>query len=179
MKIDWKNIDIKDLAGLISDTLRKDGIDAVLVGGACVSIYSRNRYMSYDLDYITYEDRDKVREALKKIGFFEKNQCFYHQFCRFFIEFVAPPVAVGKQSVQEFEELPTLFGQIKLLRPVDSVKDRLASFYHWSDKEGLVQALQICHEKSIDLKEVQEWSRREGFIEKFDQFLTAYKLQER
>jgi len=46
MKIDWKNIDIKELAGLISESLRMDGIDAVLVGGACVSIYSKNRYMS-------------------------------------------------------------------------------------------------------------------------------------
>lgn len=35
--IDWKHIDIKDLAGLVSKCLREDGIDAVLVGGACVS----------------------------------------------------------------------------------------------------------------------------------------------
>lgn len=53
MKIDWENIDLKDLAGLISESLRRDGIDAVLVGGACVSIYSNSRYMSYDLDYVT------------------------------------------------------------------------------------------------------------------------------
>jgi hypothetical protein len=112
MKIDWKSIDIKDLAGLVSDTLRQDGIDTVLVGGACVSIYSQNRYMSYDLDYITYEDKSKVAKSLEKIGFREKNQCFYHQLCRFFIEFVPPPAAVGRQPIYEFEEMTTSFARL-------------------------------------------------------------------
>jgi len=178
VKIDWKSIDIKDLAGLISDTLRKDGIDTVLVGGACVSIYSQNRYMSYDLDYITYEDKSRVAKSLEKIGFREKNQCFYHQLCQFFIEFVPPPIAVGRQPIYEFEEMATSFGRIKLLKPIDCVKDRLASFYHWSDKEGLMQALEICLERSIDMKELQVWSQEEGFVEKFEQFLKMFTSRE-
>lgn len=54
MEVNWKSIDIRGLAGLISAHLRKYKIDAVLVGGACVSIYSRNEYFSYDLDYVTF-----------------------------------------------------------------------------------------------------------------------------
>ena len=38
MQVDWENTDIKGLAGLISSRLRRHNIDAVLVGGACVSI---------------------------------------------------------------------------------------------------------------------------------------------
>jgi hypothetical protein len=54
--INWSSISLKDLAGYISEELKKRGIDTILVGGACVTIYSNNKYQSYDLDYITYDD---------------------------------------------------------------------------------------------------------------------------
>lgn len=44
--IDWENISLKELAGYVSEELRKRGIDVILVGGACVTIYSENRYQS-------------------------------------------------------------------------------------------------------------------------------------
>lgn len=47
MKIEWQKIGIKELAALISGKLRENGIDAILVGGACVSIYTKNRYQSF------------------------------------------------------------------------------------------------------------------------------------
>jgi len=45
MKI--KKLSIKDLAIYLSDYLRKNGIDTVLSGGACVTIYTDNKYFSY------------------------------------------------------------------------------------------------------------------------------------
>lgn len=70
--INWSTISLRDLAGFISEELRKRGIDTVLVGGACVTIYSENRYQSHDLDYVTYEDMRKVKKALQELGFIEK-----------------------------------------------------------------------------------------------------------
>lgn len=64
------------MAGYVSEGLRKRDIDTVLVGGACVTIYSENRYQSYDLDYITYEDMRKVKKALQEMGFIEKSGFF-------------------------------------------------------------------------------------------------------
>lgn len=61
--IDWSTITLKELAGFITQELRKRGIDTILVGGACVSIYSENRYQSYDLDYIAFEDMKKVKQT--------------------------------------------------------------------------------------------------------------------
>ena len=69
--IDWTTISLRDLAGYLSEELRKRGIDTILVGGACVTIYSENRYQSYDLDYITYVDMKKVKKALAELGFME------------------------------------------------------------------------------------------------------------
>lgn len=79
--IDWTAISLQDLAGFISEELKKRGIDTVLVGGACVTIYSENRYQSYDLDYVTYEDVKKVKKALGELGFTEKHKNFQHEGC--------------------------------------------------------------------------------------------------
>ncbi len=40
MNVDWKNIGIKELAAIVSGRLSDEGIEAILVGGACVSIWS-------------------------------------------------------------------------------------------------------------------------------------------
>ena len=168
--IDWSTISLRDLAGYLSEELRKRDIDTILVGGACVTIYSENRYQSYDLDYITYADMKKVKKALAEIGFIEKQKYFEHEGCPWFVEFVAPPVAVGEEPVQKFNMVKTSLGTIKLLYPIDSVKDRLAGFYHWNDKQALEQALSICVEHIVDLQELEDWSIREKQREKFQVF---------
>jgi len=41
MNIDWQKAGIKKLVAIISAHLQKNGIEVVLVGGACVSLYLR------------------------------------------------------------------------------------------------------------------------------------------
>ena len=173
--IDWKNITLKELAGYVSEELRKRGIETILVGSACVTIYSENRYQSYDLDYVTYEDMRKVKKALLEMGFTEEACYFQHPECPWFVEFVSPPAAVGNEYVRDFGIVETRFGRIKLLRPVDSVKDRLGAYYHWNDRQGLEQAINICLEQNIDLSDVERWSSSEGHSSKYTMFLEKFK----
>lgn len=91
------------------------------------------------------------------------------------MEFVAPPAAIGKEYVRNFGCVETSFGKIKLLRPVDSVKDRLGSYYHWNDLQGLEQAINICLEQDVDLTEVESWSLSEGQSKKYSIFLKQRK----
>lgn len=172
---DLSTISLRDLAGFLSEELRKKGIDTILVGGACVTIYSENRYQSYDLDYVTYEDMRKVKKALKELGFTEKQKLFVYKNCPWFVEFVSPPVAVGNEPIKKFSNVKTPLGVIKMLRPIDSVKDRLSGFYHWNDKESLEQALNICCKQKINLAEVKKWSIKEGQISKFEIFIQTLK----
>jgi len=170
--IDWKNISFENLAGYISEQLRQEGIETVLVGGACVTIYSKNRYQSYDLDFVTYEDVKKVRNVLINLGFKEKSGCFRHEDCPWFVEFVSPPVAIGNEPVEKLNTLETPLGMIKMLSPTDSVKDRLSAYYHWDDTQTLDQAVQICQEQAVDIKDVERWSEREEMSEKLQVFLS-------
>jgi len=165
--VNFANIDAKDLAGLICQNFKEDGIEAILVGGSCVTIYSNNRYLSADLDYVTYEELGKVERSLKKIGFIKVGKYFAHPSCALYIDFVTEPVAIGNEIIQKFEELESKYGVLKLLTVTDCVRDRLLSFYHWDDRQGLNQAIEVCLDHSIDMKKLREWSKKEGFEKNF------------
>lgn len=176
-KINFKNITLEKLAAIISEKLKEHEIDSVLVGGGCVSIYSKNRYQSYDLDYVTYEDMKKVEKVLNELDFQKEGRYFKNKNCEHYIEFVSPPVAIGNEPIDNYEYHRTSFGTIKMLTPTDSIKDRLAAFYHWNDKQSLDQALLIYKKihKRIDIKEIKKWSEQEGHLKKFEIFLEHLK----
>ena len=167
-KIDWKNLDIKELAILISSELKKNNIDTVLVGGACVTIYTSNKYLSMDIDYVTHSTIKDLKQVMEKIGFYQKSgRHFEHPKCRFFIEFLPPPVSIGNEiPVTEFNHIKSL----KLFTPSDCVKDRLSAYYHWNDPQSLDQALMVAKSQKINIKEIKKWSEKEGNIEKYYRF---------
>jgi hypothetical protein len=172
-KIDWENINIKELAGIISTQLHNNDIDAVLVGGACVSIYSKNEYLSHDLDYISYSMLKDIKPCLDAIGFKQeaKNR-FVKDECDFYIEFLSPPVAIGKEApIKNFNQISTEKGEITLLTPTDCVKDRLAAYYHWGDPQSLEQALLVARRQNINIKDIEIWSKGERNLEEYKKFL--------
>lgn len=57
---------------------------------------------------------------------------------------------------------------LRLLSPTDCVKDRLAAFYHWDDRQSLDQAILVCRDNNVDLKEIERWSLNEGMKNKFE-----------
>lgn len=172
MKIDWKNISIKDLAALVCKTLNDKEIDAVLVGGACVTIYTTNQYVSYDLDFVSHTSLKKISRVLSDIGFRrESTRHFVRKDCPFFIEFVAPPLSIGSEPVKYRKTFKSRLGELVLLTPTDSVKDRLAAFYHWNDSEALEQAVMVAKAQKVNLGEIRRWSGNEGHKEKYAVFL--------
>lgn len=169
--MNFANFDLKDLACFIYETLQKAGIDAVLVGGACVSIYSQNRYQSSDLDFVSYEELQLIEKALEPLGFRRTGRCFFHDNCPFLLDFVNPPISVGNESIRHFETMKTSFGSLQLLTPTDCVKDRLASYFHWNDAQALEQALLVAESHVIDLNNLKRWAKAEEHSDKLKTFL--------
>jgi hypothetical protein len=174
--MNFRDPDLKEFACLIYETLKVNGINAVLVGGACVSIYSENRYQSSDLDFATYEEMKPIEKALKKLGFERTGRQFSRSDCPYLIDFVNPPIAVGQEAVHEFKTLKTSAGSLRLLSPTDCVKDRLASFFHWNDAQALEQALMVAENHSVDLQDLKRWAKAEGFEKKLGSFLERLKI---
>jgi len=179
VKIDWKKIGIKELAALSSEKLRGQGIDTILVGGACVSIYTKNEYESFDLDFVTHAGMKTVASVLAELGFRrQSSRHFIHPECPFFIEFVAPPAAVGNEPLRGEKKLKTALGTLVLMTPTDSVKDRLAAYYHWNDQQALEQALMVAKSQKINYSDIKRWSEQEGHSEKYRQFLERQRRVE-
>ena len=171
MKIKWEAISIRTLAAVISDALRKKDIEVTLVGGACVSIYAKNKYISYDLDFVTENSIKELVPILAELGFKRKNgRLFEHPECKFLLDFPAPPIAIGNEPVFKFNSIKTNRGIIRLLTPTDCVKDRLTAYFFWNDHQVLEQALLVAKNNRVNLAKIKKWAEKEGAMEKFEIF---------
>ena len=166
------NMTGEELAAFVQEHLRPKQIDMVLSGGACVSIYSSNRYVSMDLDLINHRSvsprRSVLREAMREMGFREEGRHFRHPDSEFFVEFPGGPLAVGEEPVKRVDERRTATGILRLISPTDCVKDRLTWYYHDGDRQCLEQAILVAEENDIDLAEVERWSQVEGKKDEFE-----------
>jgi hypothetical protein len=162
-------LSIGELAALVAGHLRSKGIEVVLVGGACISIYTENRYSSFDLDFVAtgIASRKQIKAALAELNFFENQRYFKNSETDFFVEFPSGPLAVGDEPPAEISTITFPTGILRLLSPTDSVKDRLAAYYHWKDQQSLEQAILVTRDQPVDLDEVQRWSAKEGFADLF------------
>jgi hypothetical protein len=171
--MDFKDISICDLAIFLCDHLANRGIETVLSGGACVSIYTKNKFLSYDLDFVLLDSSHKKRisKILEKIGFRPAGRHFRHSDTPFIVEFLSPPLSVGEEPVKKIQTIEENERKLKLLSPADCVKDRLAAYYHWNDRPSLEQAVMVSLAQSVDLKEIKRWSSKEGMGDKYLTFL--------
>jgi hypothetical protein len=167
---------IAKLAAYVCSHLESHGIRVVLSGGSCVSIYTDNHYVSMDLDFIDrlHTARRTLKQVLAEIGFTEKNRYFGHPETEYFLEFPSGPLAVGGEPVGAIHEMILETGVLKLLSPTDCVKDRLAAFYHWNDRQCLQQAVWVAQEREVDWAEIERWSGKEGALEKFEEFRRSF-----
>lgn len=69
--------------------------------------------------------------------------------------------------MKDIEELSFETGILFLLSPTDCVKDRLAAYYFWSDRQALEQAKLVSESQPVDLDEIRRWSEVEDQLDKF------------
>lgn len=165
------------VAACVWAALNRAGIRAVLSGGACASLYSRGAYQSSDLDFIlqtatSSRDLDSIMET---IGFRRKGRHYEHPETPFFVEFPAGPLGIG--SDLRIEPVTYRVGRVgvQTLSPTDSCRDRLAAYYHWNDRQSLDVAIAIARRRKVDLTAVRRWSKKEGALGAFTEFLALLK----
>jgi hypothetical protein len=163
---------LADVAAVVAVVLDAAGIEAVLTGGACATIYTRGAYQSYDLDFIVRSggNRRSLDEAMGSIGFTRDGDRYVHLKTPFFVEFPRGPLAIG-DDVHIAPVALKLGRQSALaLSPTDSCRDRLAAFYHWSDRQSLGAAIEVAVAHPVNMHKIREWSAREGQTGRFEEF---------
>jgi hypothetical protein len=167
----------EELGALVNETLLKAGISSVLSGGSCVSVWTNNRFASLDLDFILggLHTQHSVKKALATIGFTPKasNSRYYeHKETKLTIEFPNGPLAVGDELLdpQNAANMETKAGSLRLLKPTDCVKDRLAAYYYWQDRQAFEQAVGVAKVQNMDWKDLKSWHEKEGKTDQFYSF---------
>lgn len=139
-----------------------------------VTIYSANAYESDDLDFISTARRKHIAAAMATLGFQpDKGRHFAHPDTALYVEFPAPPLAIGNEPVTQTAELRRAGGVLKLLTPSQCVMDRLAAFFHGNDPQARQQALIVARRHPIDWAQAERWSKSEGFLDSYRAFREA------
>jgi hypothetical protein len=167
-----KRSSLEDTAAAVSQALHEAGFTAVLTGGACATIYSRGAYQSHDLDFIIRAGgkRAELDAAMAVAGFSRSHDRYVHSSCPFFVEFPRGPLSIGDDTNITPAIIRIGRTAIPALSPTDSCRDRLAAFFHWSDRQSLQSAVDIALHHRINMAAIRRWSDREGHAGRFAEF---------
>jgi len=161
------------VAAATAEALRRQGIAAILTGGACAALYAEGAYHSKDLDFIVVGEatRAEMDVAMASIGFRRKQDRYVHARARFYVEFPRGPLAIGAEHRIRPVTRSTLHGRIRMLSATDSCRDRLAAFYHWRDHQSLTVAAWIAARNRVNMRILRQWSAAEGAADGFEEFV--------
>ena len=159
-----------ELAAYVDQHLKDLGLYVVLSGGAAVGIYTYGEYVSGDIDLVNahFAVREKIDKAMNELGFSPIGRHFEHPDTDHIIEFPPGPLQFGDGKVKAINEMRFDTGTLRIISPTDCIKDRLAHYYHWGDRQCLKQAILVASKQKVNLVELQEWSKLEGKLDEFD-----------
>lgn len=162
--MDFSHTPIVELARIIAEHLQGQGIEVVLVGGLAVEIYTENIYLTKDIDMvnINYASSRNLNGAMAQLGFTKKGRIYVNPTTDITVEFPAGPLSAGDELITQVTVAQVAAGSIPILQVADVVKDRLAAYLHWRDRQSLVQALAILLKHPLKITRFKAFCDQEG-----------------
>lgn len=117
--------------------------------------------------------RQKVKAVLAELGFVEEIRCFVHPDTEYFVEFPTGPLTVGDGRVEKIVIRNTNAGRLRLVTLTDCVKDRLAAYFQWNNRQAFEQAVLVAKAQMADMTDRRRWPKAERALEKLDAFVKA------
>jgi hypothetical protein len=156
----------------VCTALQHAGTVAVLTGGSAATYYSPQAYQSQDADFIiTFRsDSSGAGHAMRELGYTEVGGIYHHAANPFTVEFPPGPLAIGEDLVQSYDTVTRNGELLHVLSRTDCVRDRLASFYFFSDRNALAVAIAVAQSGPVNISSIRRWSEREGEAARFAEF---------
>jgi hypothetical protein len=167
---------LREVAFAVCTALQQVGITAVLTGGSAATVYAEKAYQSRDLDFVLTSSAPGGAEALAALGYRLVGNTYHHASNPLTLDFPPGPLMVGGELVGAWDTLRVGEELLHILSPTDCCRDRLAGFLFWNDRGSLVQALAVARAERprIELATIRAWCEREGQLEKYAAFATAF-----
>lgn len=156
----------------VGDVLRRHGISAALTGGACAALHTGGLHHSLDVDFVLTRPttREALDAAMSSAGFRRDRYRYVHPRHPIVVEFPVGPLGIG----DDLDVRPVLVRRgraaLRALSPTDACRDRLAAFFHWSDRQSLRLAAEIAVRNRVRVSAIRAWSAREDHAERFAEF---------
>jgi Nucleotidyl transferase of unknown function (DUF2204) len=162
--MDFSSTPIIELAAIVAQHLQQRGVDVVLVGGLAVEIYAENLYLTKDIDMVNtnYLRPSQLHKIMGELGFHKLGRVYVHATTVITVEFPPGPLAIGRNLIKNTTVVQVANGAIPILYAIDVVKDRIAAFIHWQDKQSLVQAMSIMLKHGLKPEELKIFCESEG-----------------
>jgi hypothetical protein len=165
---------LEEVAFVVCTALDNAGVTAVLTGGSAATIYAPEAYQSRDLDFVLdWLGGDGGGIALASLGYEVHQGSYRHLQNPYTIDFPRGPLAVGNEEIEAWKTLRKGELLLHIISPADSVRDRLAAYFHWRDEIGFQTAVAVARAQKVDVKRIEPWMRSEGTADKCDRFLRA------
>lgn len=113
-----------------------------------------------------------AQEVVRTLGYYPKGRTLVCDSTPISLDFPKGPLAVGEESIQAWRTISRGGKLLHVIRPEDSVKDRLSAFFYWKDRSGLNQAIAVARATDCELAEIEAWAIQEGESDKYQEFLT-------
>lgn len=174
---DFKTTAITELAGIIAEHLQSHGIEVVLVGGLAVEIYTENLYLTKDIDMVNtnYQPPKHLHAAMAELGFHKQGRVYVNNTTNITVEFPSAPLSVGDELIKSTTHAKVANKNIPILKVEDVVKDRLAAFIHWQDRQSLIQATAILVKHQLKLATFKKFCLHEGSAEQYQLLEQLYR----
>lgn len=158
---------------MVSTALERHGIVATLSGGAAVSLYTENRYLSDDLDFVTSALVKELASVLEPLGFAHSGRprmsVFIHPSVPWYLEFPPSPISFGSRYINpdQCTMISTPLGNIRIITPTHSVMDRLIAAAVWKEPQSMEQAVMVAEAQAdrIDWPFLRQWVRDEAIAD--------------
>jgi hypothetical protein len=125
--MDLSELSIVELAAFICDSLKKEGLQATLSGGACAEIYSNNAYVTGDLDFVVnfiWPENDKIiQRVMSTLGFIKTGRIYINKTVAYSVEFPPGPLCIGEEYMIKPVEMKNINEWAKHEGQTDKFKD--------------------------------------------------------
>jgi len=169
---------LREVVFKVCTALHQTGIQAVLTGGAAAAFYAPEAAQSRDADFIAswYSLQREFDETMRLLGYIKSGRIYRHPTSLFTLDFPDEEIRIGQSYIKEFDTIREGDLMLHILSPLHVVCDRLASFYWFDDRSALKAAVAVAKLQHVALWEVEEWSKKHGELDKYQEFAMRCEL---
>ncbi|QYY44516.1 hypothetical protein K3F53_07285 [Aneurinibacillus thermoaerophilus] len=157
-------------SAILTEILESLNVEPIIVGGFSVELYTRNSYLTEDIDFVL-NGRDKANQVLLDLGFEKQGKDWYHKEVGLIVEI---PDNWLDGDYSRVTKLNIGNGRyVKVIGIEDIICDRLRACKFWRSQSDCEWAFRLyyAHRERIDMKYLKQKATKDGTYEIVEEWI--------